>query len=57
MEGGDQVLIDGVGVNGSAYVVGVLAQVSRLLQSGHIYMYAFMMIIGVVLFLWFFFRA
>ena len=56
-KGGDQVLIDGVGVNGSAYVVGVLAQVSRLLQSGHIYMYAFMMIIGVVLFLWFFFRA
>ena len=56
-KGGDQVLIDGVGVNGSAYVVGELAKVSRLLQSGQIYMYAFMMIIGVVLFLWFFFRG
>jgi len=56
-KGGDQVLIDGVAVNGSAQVVGMLAQVSRLLQSGHIYMYAFMMIIGVVLFLEFFFRA
>ncbi|MCB1958237.1 MAG: NADH-quinone oxidoreductase subunit L, partial [Rhodocyclaceae bacterium] len=56
-KGGDQVLIDGVGVNGSAQVVGMLANVARLLQSGHIYMYAFMMIIGVVVFLEFFSRG
>ncbi len=50
-KGGDQVLIDGVGVNGSAQVVGMLANVARLLQSGHIYMYAFMMIVGLAVFL------
>ena len=56
-KGGDQMLIDGVGVNGSARLVGWLAQASRLFQTGHIYQYAFVMIIGVVLLLKFFFRA
>jgi NADH-quinone oxidoreductase subunit L len=44
---GDQVLIDGVAVNGSARLVGRFAGVVRLLQSGHIYQYAFSMLIGV----------
>ena len=46
-KGGDQVLIDGVAVNGSARLVGWFAGVVRLIQSGHIYQYAFSMIIGV----------
>jgi NADH-quinone oxidoreductase subunit L len=45
--GGDATLIDGVLVNGSARVVGWFARLSRLLQSGYIYQYAFSMIIGV----------
>ncbi len=44
---GDQILIDGVAVNGTARLVGRIAGVVRLLQSGHIYQYAFSMIIGV----------
>ncbi len=44
---GDQVLIDGVAVNGSARLVGWFSSVVRLIQSGHIYQYAFSMIIGV----------
>jgi NADH-quinone oxidoreductase subunit L len=44
---GDQMLIDGVAVNGSARLVGWVASVVRLIQSGHIYQYAFSMIIGV----------
>ena len=48
---GDQVLIDGIAVNGSAGLVGRLAGIVRLLQSGHLYQYAFSMIIGVVVLL------
>jgi NADH-quinone oxidoreductase subunit L len=44
---GDQVLIDGMAVNGSARLVGRFAGVVRQLQSGHIYQYAFSMILGV----------
>jgi NADH-quinone oxidoreductase subunit L len=52
---GDQTLIDGLVVNGSAKVVGWIAGLVRLFQSGHIYQYAFSMIIGVfvLLTLWF----
>jgi len=46
-KGGDQTLIDGIAVNGTARLVGRFAGVVRLLQSGHIYQYAFSMIIGV----------
>ncbi len=46
--GGDVGLIDGLAVNGAAKVVGWVAAVSRLLQSGYIYHYAFGMIIGVL---------
>ena len=44
---GDQTIIDGVAVNGSARLVGWIAGVVRLIQSGHLYQYAFSMIIGV----------
>lgn len=47
-KGGDQGVIDGVVVNGSARLVGWFATVVRLLQSGFIYDYAFAMIIGTV---------
>jgi NADH-quinone oxidoreductase subunit L len=43
---GDQTLIDGALVNGSARAVGLLAVVTRGLQSGYLYHYAFAMIIG-----------
>ncbi len=47
-KGGDVALIDGLAVNGSARVVRWVAAVSRLLQSGYIYHYAFGMIIGLL---------
>ncbi|HXL96866.1 MAG TPA: hypothetical protein VN925_00720, partial [Steroidobacteraceae bacterium] len=52
--GGDQLVIDGAIVNGSAEAVDRLAGVTRLLQSGFLYSYAFWMIIGLALSLgWF----
>jgi NADH-quinone oxidoreductase subunit L len=53
---GDQVLIDGIMVNGSARVVGWFASLVRLFQTGHIYQYAFSMIIGVFALLTFWFN-
>ncbi len=53
---GDQGLIDGVAVNGSAKLVGWVAQMSRLFQTGHLYQYAFMMIIGVFILLTYWFN-
>jgi len=51
---GDKGLIDGLLVNGSAKVVNWFSKVARLWQSGYIYHYAFVMIIGVLGFLvWF----
>jgi NADH-quinone oxidoreductase subunit L len=44
----DRGLIDGLLVNGSAKVVGVMAAVTRRLQTGYIYHYAFAMIIGLM---------
>jgi NADH-quinone oxidoreductase subunit L len=44
---GDVKLIDGMMVNGSAKLVGMLSAMIRRLQSGYIYHYAFSMIIGV----------
>jgi len=54
-KGGDQVLIDGVMVNGSAGAVGWISGLVRLFQTGRIYQYAFSMIFGVfaLLTLWF----
>ena len=44
---GDVKLIDGWIVNGSARLVAAFSGVVRLLQSGYIYHYAFLMIVGV----------
>ena len=53
-KGGDQGVIDGVAVNGSARLVAWFAGVIRWVQTGYIYHYAFAMIIGVfVLMTWF----
>jgi NADH-quinone oxidoreductase subunit L len=43
---GDQFVIDGLLVNGTARTVGRLAVVMRQLQTGYLYTYAFAMIIG-----------
>jgi NADH-quinone oxidoreductase subunit L len=45
-KGGDVGLIDGALVNGSARAVGAVAQVTRLLQSGYLYFYALVMLLG-----------
>ena len=47
-KGADQGLIDGALVNGSWKVVGGIAAIARKLQSGYLYHYALMMILGVV---------
>ncbi|CAB3648035.1 MULTISPECIES: NADH-quinone oxidoreductase subunit L [Achromobacter] len=51
---GDRGIIDGLLINGSARVVGWVAAVSRHLQSGFIYHYAFAMIIGIMALVTFF---
>jgi len=51
---GDQGLIDGALVNGSANFVGALAGVIRRVQTGYLYSYAFWMMIGLAsLLVWF----
>jgi NADH-quinone oxidoreductase subunit L len=45
---GDQRVIDGWLVNGSAHLVGKFSGVIRQLQSGYLYHYAFAMIMGLV---------
>ena len=44
---GDQTLIDGVLVNGSWKVVGAVAGFARRLQTGYLYHYALVMILGI----------
>ena len=51
---GDKFLIDGLVVNGSAKVVGWFAALTRLGQTGYIYHYAFVMILGILGFLVYF---
>jgi NADH-quinone oxidoreductase subunit L len=52
--GGDEILIDGVMVNGTAEGVTWFGSVLRLVQSGYLYSYAFWMMIGLALLLgWF----
>ena len=46
-KGGDQVIIDGLFVNGSWKLVGWIASVVRRLQTGYIYHYALAMILGI----------
>jgi NADH-quinone oxidoreductase subunit L len=55
--GGDQKLIDGLMVNGSARAVGWFSTVVRLFQSGLVYEYAITMLIGVVFLTYWFLRA
>jgi NADH-quinone oxidoreductase subunit L len=45
---GDVGLIDGLLVNGSARLVGAVSSLTRLVQTGHLYWYALVMILGVV---------
>jgi len=52
---GDKTLIDGLIVNGSARLVAWFSTVIRQLQSGYIYHYAFVMILGVLGFLTYYF--
>ncbi len=56
-KGGDQTVIDGVFVNGSARLVGWVSSVVRLFQTGFIYQYAFVMLIGVVFMTYWFLRT
>ena len=56
-KGGDQALIDGALVNGSARGVGWVASVMRYAQSGYLYHYAFAMILGLAsLLMWLLWR-
>jgi NADH-quinone oxidoreductase subunit L len=48
---GDRSVIDGFFVNGSARLVAATSAVVRQIQSGFIYQYAFAMILGIVVFL------
>jgi NADH-quinone oxidoreductase subunit L len=57
-QGGDEAIIDGAAVNGSARVVGWFANVGRGLQSGYLYHYAFATIIGLsILLAWLLWRT
>jgi NADH-quinone oxidoreductase subunit L len=47
-KGGDVGLIDGVLIDGSAHAVGAAAGWTRVLQSGYLYWYALVMIVGVI---------
>ncbi len=54
---GDEKLIDGLVVNGSAKSIGWFSSIARRFQSGYLYHYAFVMIIGLLLLLtWIVFR-
>ncbi|HEX8011899.1 MAG TPA: NADH-quinone oxidoreductase subunit L [Casimicrobiaceae bacterium] len=48
---GDRVVIDGFFVNGSARLVAATSALARQIQSGFVYQYAFAMVLGVVVFL------
>jgi NADH-quinone oxidoreductase subunit L len=50
--GGDQIVIDGLLVNGSARLMGWFAGIVRQLQSGFLYRYAFAMLLGVLGLMW-----
>jgi NADH-quinone oxidoreductase subunit L len=48
---GDVTIIDGIMVNGTAKLIGWFSSVARHMQTGHLYTYAFTMILGVFGFL------
>jgi NADH-quinone oxidoreductase subunit L len=47
-KGGDEGFIDGIVINGSARTVGNIAVLGKRLQSGYLYFYALVMIVGVI---------
>jgi NADH-quinone oxidoreductase subunit L len=47
-KGGDVGVIDGILIDGSARTIGGVAALSRRLQSGYLYWYALVMIVGVI---------
>ncbi|MEZ5707220.1 MAG: hypothetical protein R3E56_19465 [Burkholderiaceae bacterium] len=53
-KGGDQGVIEGGVVNASWKVVGMFSAAMRTLQSGYLYHYALMMIVGILLFMTYF---
>ena len=53
-KGGDVGVIDGIAINGSARLVAWLAGAIRFVQSGYIYHYAFAMLVGVGIVLFFY---
>ncbi|WP_298428772.1 NADH-quinone oxidoreductase subunit L [Ottowia sp.] len=53
-KGGDRALIDGALVNGSARTVGWIAGVVRKMQTGYLYQYALVMILGIFLLMTYF---
>jgi NADH-quinone oxidoreductase subunit L len=55
---GDEAVIDGAAVNGSARLIGWVSSVMRYAQSGYLYHYAFAMILGLAsLLLWLLWRT
>jgi NADH-quinone oxidoreductase subunit L len=46
-KGGDQAVIDGLLIDGSARAIGGIASLTRLIQTGYIYWYALVMLLGV----------
>ncbi len=50
-KGGDETVIDGIAVNGSARSVGWLSALVRRIQTGRLYNYAFAMILGLIVLL------
>ena len=53
-KGGDEGVIEGVFVNGSAHAIARFAGVVRWVQSGYIYHYAFSMLLGVIVLMTYF---
>jgi NADH-quinone oxidoreductase subunit L len=47
-KGGDVGVIDNIVIDGSAKTVGIVAGMTRALQSGYLYWYALVMLIGVI---------
>ncbi len=46
-KGGDQAIIDGVAINGTAGLVGRIGGLVRQFQTGHLYQYALVMLLGI----------
>ena len=53
----DQRCIDGIGVNGSAWVVGKLAVAVRHIQTGYLFHYLSIMVIGLMMIIFWFLLA